>query len=52
MAPPPLRYAVRGFAALRRLVRHVRGGKEVREGVGKSAGAWHFTLGEDKRWHE
>jgi hypothetical protein len=52
VAPPALRYAVQGFAPLRRLVRFVRGGKEVREGVGKSAGAWHFTLGEDKRWHE
>ena len=46
MAPPPLRYAVQVFAPLRRLERFVRGGKEVQEGLGKSAGEWHFSLGE------
>jgi hypothetical protein len=30
----------------------VCGGKKLQEGIGKSAEAWHFTLGEDKRWHE
>jgi hypothetical protein len=46
MAPPPLRYAVQGFAPLRRLESKWTGGKELQEGIGKSAGAWHVTLGE------
>ena len=47
VAPPPLRCAVQG-APLRRLESNysgVCGGKEVQEGIGKSAGEWHFTLG-------
>jgi hypothetical protein len=55
VAPPPLHCAVQGFAPLRRLESNcsgVCGGKDVQEGIGKSAGEWHFTLGEDKRWHE
>ncbi len=49
VAPPPLHCAVQGFAPLRRLESNcsgVCGGKEVQEGIGKSAGEWHFTLGE------
>ena len=30
----------------------VCGKKAGQEGLGKSAGEWHCTLGEDKRWHE
>ena len=55
VAPPPLRCAVQGFAPLRRLESNcggVCGGKEVQEGIGKSAGEWHFSLEESKRWHE
>ena len=53
MAPPPLRYAVQGFAALRRRESKWAGEKEPQEGIGKSAGEWHFNLEEkDKRWHE
>jgi hypothetical protein len=44
MAPPPLRYAVQGFAALRRQESKWAGEKEPQEGIGKSAGEWHFTL--------
>ena len=44
--PPPLRYAVQGFAALRRRESKWAGEKEPQEGIGKSAGEWHFTLGE------
>ena len=43
---PPLRYAVQGFAALRRRESKWAGEKELQEGIGKSAGEWHFTLGE------
>ena len=54
VAPPPLRCAVQGSAPLRRLESNcsgVCGGKEVQEGIGKSAGEWHFTSGgKDKRW--
>src|SRR6266566_1637207 len=54
VAPPPLRCAVQGSAPLRRLESNcsgVCGGKEVQEGIGKSAGEWHFTAGgKDKRW--
>ena len=40
----PLRYAgLRSATAAREFV---RGGKEVQQGIGKSAGEWHFTLGE------
>ena len=49
MAPPPLRYAVQGFAALRRQESKWAGEKEPQEGIGKSAGEWHFDLeGKDK----
>jgi hypothetical protein len=52
-APPPLRYAVQGFAPLRRLENKCVGWEGVQEGIGKSAGAWHFSFrGKDKRWHE
>jgi hypothetical protein len=51
-APPPLRYAVQGFAPLRRLRISVHGRKKVQEGIGRSVEEWHFTLGKDKRWHE
>jgi hypothetical protein len=27
-------------------------GKKLQAGIGESAEAWHFTLGEDKRWPE
>jgi|HubBroStandDraft_6_1064221.scaffolds.fasta_scaffold64555_2 hypothetical protein len=37
MAPPPLRYAVQGFAALRRRESKWAGEKEPQEGIGKSA---------------
>ena len=47
-APPPLRYAVQGFAALRRRwgMMEVPAAKEPEERIGKSAGKWHFTLRE------
>jgi hypothetical protein len=48
MAPPPLRYAVQGFAALRRQESKWAGEKEPQEGIGKSAGEWHFTLRESQ----
>ena len=48
MAPPPLRYAVQGFAALRRRASKWAGEKEPQEGIGKSAGEWHFTLRESQ----
>jgi len=56
VAPPALRCAVQGFAPLRRRwgsnCSGVCGAKEPQESIGKSAGEWHFTLGESKRWHE
>jgi hypothetical protein len=52
LAPPALRYAVQGFAALRRQESAWAWWEKVQAGIGKSAEAWHFTLGEDKRWHE
>ena len=40
----PLRCAgLRSATAAREFM---RGGKEVQQGIGKSAGEWHFTLGE------
>jgi hypothetical protein len=46
MAPPPLRYVVQGFAALRQRESMWAGEIEPQEGIGKSAGEWHFTLGD------
>jgi hypothetical protein len=53
MAPLPLRYAVQGFAPLRRRESKWAGEKELQEGIGKSVGEWQFTLGgKISVWHE
>src|ERR1700730_10683510 len=50
VAPPPLRCAVQGLrsatAALESKCSSVSGAKGLQESIGKSAGEWHFTLGE------